>query len=291
MNYSLVIPIILTLGSIMAVSAAWVQYFEDRDNKVLADSLREKNEFQTQKLISKQEELQVKTEEIIDLQKQIKLGSDLQINDLKRLAQPIPKASQLTFTAELNITEKDFDDMMSDINASGVQTGNLLPTTFTTDKPIIHKLNQLKDILCSITAVVTNDNKKTITINRRVIPTYFGFNNPNGHTLDAFILSYNPEKDKKIFFHGQSINSTVEFSYDQGSFLDFKNSEVEISIEFSLPIILKFGAQTKKQYKSEPDFISLSLNEFRINFEGYPPIVLKKFTAIAPNRFYTTIKE
>lgn len=242
-------------------------------------------------LIDKQDQLyqlQIKyAEEIKDKTDQVFSLQNEQINNLTRLANPIPRTASVTFNSELDISDDEYDELLFDIRSSGVVTGNLLPTNFITSTPIVNKINQFKDVLCSITIVFTNENKKTIRIHHRTVPKFLGFNKTEN--LNHFILSYNEDKGKKFFFTGFHLRTDVEFNYDQSSFLDFANSSVEISIDFSTPMELRFGSQVEKKYKLDQKFVKIDLIDLTVNFEGYPSINLTQLKEVGNNRFKTSI--
>jgi len=251
-------------------------------------NLIEKQDQLNQQQAKNSEEIKEKSDKIIQLQDQLAKKSEDQIERLAKLANPIPKDATINFESTLAVTDKDYDDLINDITTSGVRTGNLLPTTFITSAPIINKINLFKDIHCRITIVLTNGKNKTLSLSRDIIPTLTGFNATN--TLDCFTLSYNQPLGKSIYLSSIGLNTNVDFNYDQASLLDFKNSDIQISIEFSIPKLYQFGSQIKKTYVGDPTLMKLALQSLTINFKGYRPIELKNFTEKEINRFEAKLK-
>lgn len=284
--------VLIILAGLLPIGLAIYNLLKsERQEKELKLQQFELNEAQNT-LIDKQDELyrlQIKySEEIKNKTDQVFSLQNEQINKLTRLANPIPKTASVTFNSELDVSDSEYDDLLFDIRSSGVVTGNLLPTNFITSKPIVNKLNQFKDILCSITIIFTNKSNKTIRIHHRTVPQFLGFNKTGN--LNHFIMSYDEEKGKKIFFTGFHLLTDVEFNYDQSSFLDFANSSVEISFDFSTPIALRFGNQVEKKYKLDQKFVRLNLIDLSVNFEGYPSINLTEFKEVGNNRYSTSIR-
>lgn len=203
-------------------------------------------------------ELNEKQNEIIRLQKVLQGKSDFQSTNIDRLKNPIPESLEITFTSTIELSKSEIEQIGDILRPVSKTHGNLLP--FNTDRTNagFEKINSFKNIFLRLEIAFHNGDKiLTIMFNKGPLNLQ-GYNTPN--TKNAFILAYQDDKSI-VMFHGFALEtSDITTNYKSPSFLDFENSKVSISYEFSFPVLRQIGSIPSISYMStNQNYLNLNI--------------------------------
>ncbi len=202
---------------------------------------------------NQEQELKDKTDKIIELQEALREKSEIQIKNLEKLNNPIPKEFEISFFSSIKVDSIEFKQLQK----AASKNGNHLPVSRNNKK--IERLNKLKDAQIIIKIVFRN-NEKEMTVGFDQTPIQFvGFNTSLTNN-NTFLMGVAQES---IHFIGSNLSTNnIVTNYDSPSLVDFKNCDVTFKIELGFPNLYKLGEKYTSLYTiSSQNDINFSLEK------------------------------
>nr|WP_294991567.1 hypothetical protein [uncultured Sediminibacterium sp.] len=229
-------------------------------------------------------EIKGKSDEVIRLQGLLQEKSDVQLNEINRIKNPIPTKLGVTFSTTLNISDKEFDEIYNAMMQVRPTRANQLPVDFNVTNAGVEKINAFKDMSLSVRIVFQNEDKSmAITIKPPL--RYNGYNIAFA-SKNALMLFIKREEEKTIGFDGFDIETEdIKCNYLSPSLADFMNADVTVTFDFFFPQPIQVGSIVSKAYtfnRSIP--IELSLEQIHLSHNNFN-LAIGNFKKTKPNTF------
>ena len=224
-------------------------------------------------------EIQAKSDQIIELQRQLQEKSNQQLSELNRIKNPIGEDIGISLESYLILEKSEIDDIRTALSKQQNPGGNHLPITTSFKGKGIEKVNLLKDAGFSLTIKLSSGS-------RQLLITYFASPVPIDGQVSGnrglFILAL-VEND----VHFTSINfkaNSFKANYSSPSLVDFENSDAEISYGYSYPQLYNTGDNVTKRYVENNNILQLDIKSLTLFLNGQS-VKIENLKKIDMNRY------
>ncbi|MGN6298437.1 MAG: hypothetical protein ACTHM7_16720 [Ginsengibacter sp.] len=264
---------LITIGlSVNSILKSKRQENELREKQNQLDSAQKAIIEKQNSLINLQElhaqQLKDKSDEVIQLQKKLQEKSDIQLEEIYKIKNPIPSDLDITLMSSLVLTKDEFEKLDSIAKLKYPVRGNLLPFDFNTTNDAFEKINAFKNVAFRLVIVFEKDGK-ILRVELKRTPALFVGYNASGY-FNAF-LATTDEKSDRVRFNGLNLETNdITTNYSGPSMSDFAGSNVKISYFFSYPHIMQNGKLRSTVYVEEkPEYITLDLESVVLRYKNY----------------------
>ena len=234
-----------------------------------------------QELLNAQKKVSEQAEEIIRLQKKLEKKSEIQIDNLIKLNNPIPSELMLSFFSKIQVTKEELV-VLSNISKSN---GNLLPSS--KEDTGIDKIDKLKDVQFIIEVTFKKGTKELkIKFSQAPFP-FMGYSTGQTTGVGTLITGEN----ELSFYAINLLTRDIKTNYSSPSFVDFYNCEVTATITFAFAKSSRYGGRLVNLYLVESqdqiplllESISLATNQNTITIDNFKKLKGNSFNATWKN--------
>jgi len=231
-------------------------------------------EQKTDSLLEAQQTINNKSEKIIQLQNELQEKAEIQIKNLLRLNNPIPKKIQITLFTTIETTEEElvFLSTASKIN------GNMLPIA---NKASIERVDRFKNAQIILKLTFKKGNKSMNIIFSQTPIQFVGFNSVQ--LSGTFTLA---TAQNELQFSGIKLQTeNIETNYSSTSLLDFNGCDVVLEINFGFAQRWLVGTKEADLYGigSDPG-VDINLKNINLTTEGRE-LIIRDMRKIGKNKF------
>lgn len=213
-------------------------------------------------------EINNKTEEIISLQNQLIENANEQLNKLKRIQNPIPDYVNLFFKAEIDLNEKDKAELKEFTKNQFIKYGTILPYKFEHNNQLIKRFDILKDIGLQLLITLESNNKKINLFFNKAPLSIFGH-----HGISDFeYINAQVDGDQITFNCNNLYTNDIRSDNIETSINDFKKSTAKISYRFNYPFYFLEDNKSSKNYaigRNQLDLLLLNFKQLTLKFKSY----------------------
>lgn len=214
------------------------------------------------------EEIKNKTQEIIKLQNQLYENASNQLNKIERIQNPIPNNSELSFNAEIELSEFEKKELQLFLKDEYIKTGIILPYKRKNNYKILEKFDVFQDIGLQINISLENKNNKLNISFIKSPLSFFGYHGLSDHEY----FNANINNEKVVFECYNLRTSDIKSSNIEASINDFKESIATITYSFIYPSYFNDQNSTTKFYGISPEqrsLIKLIFGNINLSFKSY----------------------
>lgn len=257
----------ICLGAFVTVGLSIHSVLEnDKKEKELANK--------TDSLMEAQEIINNKSEEIIQLQKELREKAEIQIISLLKLSNPIPKTFTLTIFSNIQTTTTE----LALLSTASANNGNMLPIE---NRNSIERIDKLKNAQIILKLTFKKEAKSMEIIFSQAPIKFIGFNT----VLSSNVFRLATAQNQLQFSALTLATENIKTNYSSTSLLDFEKCDVTFEIEFGFAQRWIIGSHQADLYAIGPDSgLDIELNILKLTNSGRELIItdLKK---IGKNKF------
>lgn len=247
-------------------------------NTIIQSNKKEKElNNKQEELLFTQKKVSDQSEEIISLQKKLQKKSDIQIDNLIKLNNPIPNELKLTFFSKIQVTKAELE-ILSNISKSN---GNLLPSS--SEDTGIDRIDKLKNVQFIIDVTFKKGTKELKVKFSQAPFQFMGYSTGKMKSVGTLITS-----EKELSFYAINLlTSDIKTNYSSPSLVDFYGSEVTATLTFAFPKPSRNGGryinlylvEIQNQIPLSLESISLETNQHTITIDNFKKLNGNSFIA------------